>query len=635
MYSLAVDSFFIALRLEMRFYPEEIKYDESDFIGSGEFTDVYKAVIEREGQRTTVALKKPALGSRFTDDEMHVLRKETSILLSIPPHENIIKLIGFCDHPRQYALILEYMDDGTLQELLYYSVSYDIYLDDWSNRLDMALQIACGMEHLHSLNPPIIHRNLNPQNIMVRKFSPKYVCKISDFGLSKIKYTSSSHSTRPSENSSCNPVGTVAYISPERYGPQKMDISLSVSAMSDVYSFGVILWQFRELKIPFQDEMELVVADNVQNGTAFDVPKCWCPNGYEKLTNLCCSFNPSDRPTFTDFLRTLNGVITDHGEESHLQRRFQPKDLNYCDSDFLGCGGFAEVYQPILIQNHKEMKVAVKKLAVESSFSNEKLDELKKEMSILLSIPPHKNIIKCLGFCDSSYDFSLVLEFVEGGDLHDLLCDNEGCDVYLNDWKNRLGLAHQVADGMRHLHSLTPPVIHLDLKPQNILVQKLLPSYVCKITDFGLSKICRITSSVGDRGMIEPAGTVAYISPERYGSQDIGLSPFIRLMADVYSFGVILWQFRERKVPFSGENDLVIASNVQKGVAFEVPICWCPDGYQELTSDCCFQSPTERPAFSGVCFVVFSSDHQWTYLIREPQVWSLAFPTRCMDQQCI
>ena len=109
---------------------------------------------------------------------MYELRQETSVLLAIPPHNNIIKLIGFCDHPRHYAIILEFIDGGDLHKLLVSTRSdRDLYLDDWPNRLDMVHQIADGMLHLHSLSPPVIHRDLKPQNILVKKTSPSYTCK--------------------------------------------------------------------------------------------------------------------------------------------------------------------------------------------------------------------------------------------------------------------------------------------------------------------------------------------------------------------------------------------------------------------------------------------------------------------------
>lgn len=105
---------------------------------------------------------------------MHELRKEAAILLAIPSHEHIIQIIGICDHCHHYALVLEFINGGDLHFLL---CSLDPYLTEWTHKLDMACQIADGMKYLHSLNPPLIHRDLKPRNILVEKTSSNYVCK--------------------------------------------------------------------------------------------------------------------------------------------------------------------------------------------------------------------------------------------------------------------------------------------------------------------------------------------------------------------------------------------------------------------------------------------------------------------------
>ena len=98
----------------------------------------------------------------------------------------LVKIIGVCCHPLCYAIILEFIDGGDLYKLLPSRKNPDPYLDKWSNRLDMARQTADGMQHLHSLQPPIIHRDLTPKNILVEKASLKYLCKVSKMHLTSI-----------------------------------------------------------------------------------------------------------------------------------------------------------------------------------------------------------------------------------------------------------------------------------------------------------------------------------------------------------------------------------------------------------------------------------------------------------------
>ena len=114
---------------------------------------------------------------------MNKLRKEAAILLAIPPHDHVVKIIGVCDHPRDYGLVLEFVEGADLHKMLVSTHGRVHYLDKWTNRLNMIHQITCGMQHLHSLQPPVIHRDLKPRNILVKKSLPNYVCKARYFSI--------------------------------------------------------------------------------------------------------------------------------------------------------------------------------------------------------------------------------------------------------------------------------------------------------------------------------------------------------------------------------------------------------------------------------------------------------------------
>lgn len=171
----------------------------------------------------------------------------------------------------------------------------------------------------------------------------------------------------------------------------------------------------------------------------------------------------------------------------------------------------------------------------------------------MLTIPPHPNIVKIVGICEDRWSFSLVLEFIQGGDLHKFILGGQKESPYLESWLNRLDLAQQVATGMCHLHSLTCAIIHLDLTPKNVLVQTTGDKYICKITDFGLSELRSATSKQKSKeSTSNVVRTLMYIAPERYKA-DYEPSTSLAKKSDVYSFGVILWQFRELKMPFESQ----------------------------------------------------------------------------------
>ena len=105
-----------------------------------------------------------------------------------------------------------------------------------------------------------------------------------------------------------------------------------------------------------------------------------------------------------------------------------------------------------------------------------------KESSILLTVSAHKHIVKLFGVCIDSRHFGIVLEYIDGGDLSMLLLFHTS-DPYMDDWKNKLDMTCQIADGMKHLHDLHLPIVHRDLKPSNILVRKSLTKYICKASN--------------------------------------------------------------------------------------------------------------------------------------------------------
>eukprot|EP00118_Oscarella_pearsei_P020990 m.233295 g.233295 ORF g.233295 m.233295 type:complete len:442 (+) comp40086_c0_seq35:2131-3456(+) len=289
-------------------------------------------------------------------------------------------------------------------------------------------------------------------------------------------------------------------------------------------------------------------------------------------------------------------------ENNFAKHCFQESEIQFDESiDFIGAGGYGQVFKA---QIKETKKVVALKIISTTRRTKEKSQLLQKEARILFNIKPHPHILRFFGIYDTPICFGLVTEYICGGDLAQLLASP---DLEIRKWTNRLLIASQVAMGMAHLHAHSPPIIHLDLKSNNVLIEKTCEDeepFLCKICDFGLAKMANVSSLTKARpeGNI-PSGTLACIAPERYepetyGTYDGEEKTEVAKKSDVYCFGVLLWEIRERERPFQGMAPVTIHLYVQSGQKFPKGIEEAPCGYNDLLEKCVNFDPTKRPLFA-------------------------------------
>ena len=291
---------------------QPIKYSYSDIknmthnfankLGQGGYGSVYKGK-NRSGHSVAVKvlLMSKANGQDFINEVATIGRIH---------HVNVVRLVGYCVQGSKWALIYDFMPNGSLDKFVFLKEENNNSLS-WEMMYKAALGVGRGIEYLHQgCDMRIVHFDIKPHNILLDEdFTPK----VSDFGLAKL------YSADESMVSLTAARGTLGYIAPELFYKNVGGISYKV----DVYSFGMLL-------------LEMVgrsknVNPNANHSSQIYFPS-WIYDKYdqgEKNIDLgdatedekkfvrkmvivalwCIQMKPIDRPSMSKALEMLEGEI--------------------------------------------------------------------------------------------------------------------------------------------------------------------------------------------------------------------------------------------------------------------------------------------------------------------------------------
>lgn len=249
------------------------------------------------------------------------------------------------------------------------------------------------------------------------------------------------------------------------------------------------------------------------------------------------------------------------------------------------------------VEDQKKQHYALKKIIVSET---DQLEHARHEIEIMKAIPEHENVVRIVASAETPFsdpkrkDLTQVLILME-------LCARGTVLDYMNEnaeslpQEKVLQIFGSICAAVKHLHELTPSIIHRDLKLENVL---LAADDTYKLCDFG-SATTQIVNPAGKNEQmqaqedIEKNTTLAFRAPEQV---DLHSGKLISERVDIWALGTLLYQLMFRKTPFNGASNLEILNGK----------CEIPDHspYSEdlhnlirwmLTKD-----PDERPAINAV-----------------------------------
>ncbi|GAA6219696.1 serine/threonine-protein kinase 17B [Lates japonicus] len=168
------------------------------------------------------------------------------------------------------------------------------------------------------------------------------------------------------------------------------------------------------------------------------------------------------------------------------------------------------------------------------------------EMAVLEMARNNARVVNLHAAYETDHDIVLVLEYAAGGEIFDHCVSEE-----LLPEAQIIRLIRQTLEGVHHLHQSN--LVHLDLKPQNILLTSLSPPGDIKIVDFGLA---RRLGAVGE--LREILGTPEYVAPEILNYEPITTA------TDLWSVGVIAYMLVTGESPFAGDDKQETYLNVSQ-----------------------------------------------------------------------
>lgn len=294
-------------------------FSEDRVIGKGGYGTVYRGMLPDGRQVAVKKLQREGKeGEREFQAEMQILTGNGFNW----PHPNLVQLYGWCLNGSEKILVYEYMEGGSLDDLILDRVGLN-----WRRRIDLAIDVARALVFLHhECFPSVVHRDVKASNVLLDKDGRG---RVTDFGLARIMDVGDSHV-------STMVAGTIGYVAPE-YGQ-----TWKATTKGDVYSFGVLAMELATARRALDGGEECLVewAKRVMGNGRHGLSRAVIPvavlgsglaEGANEMCELlkigvkCTNEAPAARPNIKEVLAMLINIIG--LREDEFSRIFSPPSL--------------------------------------------------------------------------------------------------------------------------------------------------------------------------------------------------------------------------------------------------------------------------------------------------------------------
>ncbi|KAK8928547.1 putative leucine-rich repeat receptor-like protein kinase [Platanthera zijinensis] len=277
------------------------EFSENNLVGVGSFGLVYKGLL-LDG--TLVAIKRRRRAPRPEFVEEIILMNQVHHLSAIR-HRNLVTLIGYSQEGGLQMLVFEYLPNRSIRGHLYESGTNQTTKLEFKQRLSVAIGAAKGLAHLHSLSPPLIHRNFKTSNVLVDE---NFIAKVADAGLIQLlERMDGAGSSQASVNDIFQ-------------DPQVEQMGVQPSESSDAYSFGVFLLELitgREVESLMvqapSETLTKVVEAHLRSETFIDgrLGNSYTYEGMKEFVvlTLRCLSSAGRRPKMEHVVRELDRIL--------------------------------------------------------------------------------------------------------------------------------------------------------------------------------------------------------------------------------------------------------------------------------------------------------------------------------------